>query len=135
MSIASYETADADRVGHCQRRGHLRVERQIYPIPIQQAAPGLVIADHGEPLSQPLHEAAELAQLLLPAQMADPARIEQQRRASARCRVPRLSLSVARRRLDLPARTRSAVEFSDGNRIQTVRHERASTKVTEIKME
>src|SRR5215471_9224122 len=57
------------------------------PIPVRQTAPGLVIADHGEPLGQLLHEAAERAQLQLPAQMADPARIEHQRRASARCRV------------------------------------------------
>jgi hypothetical protein len=66
VSIASYETAGADRVGHRQRRGRLRVERQIYPIPVQQAAPGLVIADHGEPLGQALHQAAKPAQLLLP---------------------------------------------------------------------
>jgi hypothetical protein len=53
------------------------VERQVYSVPVRQAAPGLVIADHGKPLSQTLDEAAEGEQLQLPAQMGDPARIAQ----------------------------------------------------------
>ena len=81
------ETAGAHRVGHRQRRGHLPVERQVDPVPVGQAAPGLVIADHGEPLGQALDEGAEGEQLQLPAQVGDPARIAQQRRAGARRRV------------------------------------------------
>ena len=53
------ETVGARRVGHRQRRGHLPVERQVDPVPVGQAAPGLVVADHGEPLRQPLDEAAK----------------------------------------------------------------------------
>jgi len=47
----------------------------------------LVVADHGEPLRQPLDEGAVGKQLQLPAQMGNPARVEQQRRASTRRRI------------------------------------------------
>jgi hypothetical protein len=78
------ETVSTHRVGHRQRRGHLPVERQVDPVPVRQAAPGLVIADHGELLGQPLHEAAERKQVHLRAQIGDPARITQQCRANTR---------------------------------------------------
>ena len=54
------------RIGNRQRRGQLPVERQVDPVPVGQAAPGLVIADHGKPLGQPVDEAAEGEQLQLP---------------------------------------------------------------------
>ena len=81
------EAIGAHRVCHRQRRGHLPVERQVDPVPVRQSAPGLVVADHGESLGQTLDKGAEGVQLKLPAQMGDPARLEQQRRASARRRV------------------------------------------------
>jgi hypothetical protein len=70
------EAGGAQGVGHRKRRGHLPVERQVDPVPVRQAAPGLVKADHREPLRQPFDEAAERAQLQLPAQMGDPARLK-----------------------------------------------------------
>ena len=77
------EAVGAHRVGHRQRRAHLSVERQIDRVSIGQTAPGLVIADHGEPLGQTPDKGAERVQLELPAQMGDPARVQQQRRAVA----------------------------------------------------
>ena len=56
-----------------QCRGHLPIEGQVNSVPVRQATPGLVEADHGEPLSQPLHEIAEAKQLQLLTQIGDPA--------------------------------------------------------------
>jgi hypothetical protein len=81
------EAVGAHRVCHRERRGHLPVERQVDPVPVRQSAPGLVVADHGEPLGQPPDKGAEGVKLKLPAQMGDPARLEQQRRTGARRRV------------------------------------------------
>ena len=92
------EATGTDRVGHRQRRGHLPVERQVNPVAAGQAAPGLVVPDHGEPLSQALEEGAEGEQFQLPAEMGDPARIAQQRRPRARCRVS----DAARGRVAVP---------------------------------
>jgi hypothetical protein len=50
-------------------------------------APGPVVLGHGESPRQPLDEVAKGKQLQLPAQMGNPARVEQQRRPSARRRV------------------------------------------------
>jgi len=81
------EPVGPHRIGDRQRRSHLPVERQVNPVPVGQAAPGLVIADHGKPLGQTLDEAAEREQLKLPAQMGNPARVAQQRRTGAHRRV------------------------------------------------
>ena len=81
------EPAGAHRVGHRQRRSHLAVEREVDVVPVGQAAAGLVVADHGEPLRQVLDKGAERVQFQLPAQVRDPAGVDKQRRTCAGCRV------------------------------------------------
>ena len=92
------EAPGTHRVGHRQCRGHLAVERQVDPVALGQAAPGLVVPDHGEPLSQAREEGAEGEQFQLPVEMGDPAGIAQQRRPRARCRVS----DTARGRVAVP---------------------------------
>jgi hypothetical protein len=77
------ETGGAGRVGDREGRRHLLVEGQVGAVPVGQAAPGLVVPDHGVPRGQALDEAAETEQLELRGQVGNPARVAQQRRAGA----------------------------------------------------